>query len=224
MGRTIFTRKPISTMNGNQKKETVLEGLESLWCHLGRLCRNDHLARNCGNRPLVFWTIIIVMAGIIPARSDEVVLPYSSFGPQVLAYKLIGKEWWQWLPEGGSKAEEKNFEIKVVVYWDEDRSEIEKKYPVIPKKNQDYRYVELSAAIAHLSKIVKDYQGDDSADLAAIKNTLRKLRDLSRSRGGIGDSQKELISPTNLPTGDPPTLPRGGEGGRQKELTSPTDQ
>lgn len=114
----------------------------------------------------------------VTSYGKEVVLPYSAFGPQVLAYKLIGKEWWQWLPEGGDDAEDIDFNIRVVVYWSVSDKEIMKKYPVIPNEKQDFRYIELSKAIGYLNDIIEEFGDDKSVDLTGLEKTLAKLKKL----------------------------------------------
>jgi hypothetical protein len=68
--------------------------------------------------------------------TNEIVLEYRNFGPQVIAYEIIGMEWWQWNEHGDSRPAE--YDIRVVVYRNASTEEIEKKYPIVENKKQDF--------------------------------------------------------------------------------------
>jgi hypothetical protein len=59
----------------------------------------------------------IIALGLLISASDAAdhVVPYEAFGPQAIAYKLIGMEWWQWDNHGDSRP--RKYPIKVVIYW-----------------------------------------------------------------------------------------------------------
>jgi hypothetical protein len=97
----------------------------------------------------LIWFSFIVKAG-------EKILPYSAFGPQVLAHELIGKAWWQWQPVGGD--DDREYPIKVVVYWNQSVDDIAKRYPVVESKEQDYRYVPYLAAVKHMEDLIQDFK------------------------------------------------------------------
>src|SRR5262245_14339203 len=99
------------------------------------------------------WAAIILFGLLAVAlRASDVVFPYDSFGPPSAAFELIGMDWWQWETHGDSHPRE--YPIKVVVYWNQTLGQTKKKYPVIREKEQDFRYVEYSAAVAHLEKSI----------------------------------------------------------------------
>ena len=114
---------------------------------------------------------LIISASFVNA--GEVILPYSAFGPQVAAYELIGKEWWQWDTQGDDK--DKSYPIKVVVYWDQTEAETARRHPVDQTKLQDYRYVEFSKAVAHLEKTIRECRSM-KLDATAIEDTLALLK------------------------------------------------
>ncbi len=102
---------------------------------------------------------------------NEIVLDYSDFGPQVIAYEIIGMEWWQWNDHGNSRPTE--YDIRVVVYKNINAEEIKKRYPVIIEKKQDYRYLKYQDAIKYLnSKIEEDAMPSVTT---LLRNTLKKL-------------------------------------------------
>lgn len=106
-------------------------------------------------------------------RAGEVILPYSAFGPQVAAYELIGMEWWQW--ESHGDGDDREYPIKVVVYWDQTREETATRHPVDREKLQDYRYVEYTMAVEHLEAIIKSFK-EEKLDAAAMERALAELR------------------------------------------------
>ncbi|MGC4071717.1 MAG: hypothetical protein QM760_04240 [Nibricoccus sp.] len=97
----------------------------------------------------------LVLCGIFASdsRAADIVLAYSSFGPQVAAHELIGMEWWQWEEHGESHP--RDYPIHVAVYWNQTLEQTKQKYPVDRSKEQDYRYVEYSAAVAHLKSTIR---------------------------------------------------------------------
>ncbi|KLV01738.1 hypothetical protein C9I90_04435 [Photobacterium aphoticum] len=72
------------------------------------------------------------------------VFNYHDFGPQVMSSDLLGMEWFQWEQHGDPRP--KDYPVKVVVYAGYSLAEIEGRYPVIPEKEQDHRYVHLADA------------------------------------------------------------------------------
>ncbi|MES2995964.1 MAG: hypothetical protein V4733_04050 [Verrucomicrobiota bacterium] len=76
---------------------------------------------------------------------------------------------------GGSNIEHEEIHIKVVVYWNIDKINIQKKYPVDKTKNKDYRYITLDQAIKYLMGIVGKYKDDPEVNLKLIQKTLDRL-------------------------------------------------
>jgi len=100
------------------------------------------------------------------------VLPYEAFGPPSAAHELIGMNWWQWLPHGDSRP--RAYPVNVVVYWNQTLEQVKEQYPVDEAKEQDYRYVEFSAAVPYWKKTIKDMK-DAGLDASRLESALRQL-------------------------------------------------
>jgi len=94
------------------------------------------------------------VAEIQKPKTNTIVLGYDDFGPQVMSYELIGKEWYQWNSQGPDDPNARD-DIKVVVYRNVSVDEVRRKYPVI-EKQQDYRYLEYQPALDLLKKYEED--------------------------------------------------------------------
>jgi hypothetical protein len=101
-------------------------------------------------------TALILVLAATPLRAAEVILPYSVFGPQAAAHELVGMAWCQWDSQGDD--DDRNYPIKVVVYWDQRKEETAKRHLVDQAKDKDFRYVEYSKAVEHLEHTIKDFQ------------------------------------------------------------------
>ncbi|KHD06928.1 hypothetical protein PN36_23915 [Candidatus Thiomargarita nelsonii] len=103
--------------------------------------------------------------------ANALVLDYSDFGPQAMAYELIGFQWWQWEKPCCSEPDS-IYNIKVVVYKDKDiaLNEVKALFPVNPEQQQDYRYLEYSKAVSYLTEHIQD---DEMPSL--LKETKRKI-------------------------------------------------
>ncbi|MBK1883439.1 hypothetical protein JIN85_13515 [Luteolibacter pohnpeiensis] len=123
---------------------------------------------------------LILVLSVSHVRAGEVVLPYSAFGPQVVAYELIGMEWWQWDSQGD--AHDHKYPIKVVVYWDQTQEETAKRHPVDQSKLQDFRYVEYSKAVEHLEASIKDF-AVEKLDASAMEKALAILKKRKADEG-----------------------------------------
>jgi hypothetical protein len=91
--------------------------------------------------------------------AGEVILPYSAFGPQAMACKLIGREWWQWQSHGGSRA--RDYPIKVVVFSEQTRDFTAGNHPVGRERVRDFRYVKCSKAVRHKESTIKELAVSD---------------------------------------------------------------
>jgi hypothetical protein len=148
-----------------------------------------------------FISACLLILGASAGLAGEAILPYSAFGPQVAAYELIGMEWWQWDSHGDDTAHD--YPIKVVVFWNQTKEETAKRHPVDQAKQQDFRYVEYSKAIAHMKKIIKDFKGAE-LDATSIE---RALADLERKH------RAEAVPPnrSESPSLNPESSARGSE-------------
>ncbi len=115
---------------------------------------------------------VFLILGPYAAHAGEIILPYSAFGPQVLAHKLIGMEWWQWDSHGDSRPRE--YPIKVVVFWDQTLADTAKKYPVDRGKLKDFRYVEYSKAAAYFARTIKTFK-EAKLDASPLELGMAKL-------------------------------------------------
>lgn len=100
-----------------------------------------------------FLIIAFISCYYSTAWAESAVFDYDDFGPQILAYEMIGFQWYQWNSSGGSEPK-KTDTIKVVVYWDESIEEIQKKYPVNEGKKKDYRYLSFDKAMEYLDSSI----------------------------------------------------------------------
>lgn len=99
-----------------------------------------------------------------PSKTSKntLVLPYQKFGPQVVAYPLIGFEYYQWNSHGSSDPKQVDV-INVVIYKDIDLELIKEQYPVIKDKS-DYRYVEFSEAIKFIDNKINEWKDDKAKE------------------------------------------------------------
>ena len=89
-----------------------------------------------------------------PKTQRTLVLPYDAFGPQVVAYSLIGFEWYQWDNHGDSSPFT-TYDVHVVVYRDIPLDQVRKQFPVI-RGQQDYRYISYHDALAYCDRLLRE--------------------------------------------------------------------
>jgi hypothetical protein len=87
--------------------------------------------------------------------SRTLVLGYEEFGPQVMAYELIGFGWNQWKAEGHELPDD--VEVKVVIYRGVRLGRVKAAYPVVRGKS-DYRYVEYGRALRFLDRKIEELE------------------------------------------------------------------
>ena len=105
-------------------------------------------------RNLLPCCLLIVIACTQSIKSNVIILDYQEFGPQVIAYKAIGKEWWQWQPHGNPRPSK--YDIKVIVYRDIALEKVRNKYPVEEDKKIDFRYLEHTESLKYLDNNIDD--------------------------------------------------------------------
>jgi len=103
----------------------------------------------------IILPLMIVYANLCFA--DEKVVNYNDFGPQSLIYEKLGMSWWQWQNTGGD--EKHDFDVKVVVFWDQTLGDVKTKYPVNQMKLQDYRYITYREALTLLNSTINELNG-----------------------------------------------------------------
>jgi hypothetical protein len=120
---------------------------------------------------------VICVAGCTPSiKTNHAVFNYEDLDPQVTSYELIGYEWYQWNSQGPDNPNERD-NVKVVVYRGVSLKQIQRQYPVIEGK-QDYRYLEYSQALKHLSKFDQEpYKTSNNAILKKMRESLIKTRE-----------------------------------------------
>lgn len=112
---------------------------------------------------------------------QTVVFRYADFGPQAIAYELIGFNWYQWDCSGCGNLREQH-DIRIVVYHNINLAKVKELYPIIIGKT-DYRYVEYNESISFLNKKIVEFTNSfrddtENSDLYLwLKNTLRETRD-----------------------------------------------
>ncbi len=99
---------------------------------------------------VILLLFLVVPAFCVSNASNVMtyVLEYEDFGPPIIAHELIGSDWWQWQSHGDSRP--RKYDIRVVVYKNIPLAEVKTLYPVIPLKNQDYRYVNYDDTLKYL--------------------------------------------------------------------------
>jgi len=113
-----------------------------------------------------------------PARGPDaetplaLVLKYSDFGPQAMAYETLGFDWYQWEATGGPDPSQ-TYDIRVVVFKGLSLEAVKTMYPVDRDKAQDYRYIRYEDALTYLNNNIKDLPPEMPA-LAKLLETTRQ--------------------------------------------------
>jgi hypothetical protein len=71
-----------------------------------------------------------------------------------MSYEVLGFEWWQWQPHGGSRPRE--YDVRVVVYCNAATDEVARLYPVDRKAERDYRYIRYDVALSYLDDNIRE--------------------------------------------------------------------
>jgi hypothetical protein len=74
----------------------------------------------------IFLVIALILFPYCYIQAESAVFDYDDFGPQVLAYKTIGFQWYQWNNVGDCDPNKFDI-IKVVIFWDEPIEKIKEK-------------------------------------------------------------------------------------------------
>lgn len=123
---------------------------------------------------LVIASIFLVHAQATSSQAKLMLLDYEDFGPQAMAYKLIGYAWYQWENHGSSQPSQ-TYPVKVIIYKDMTLNEVKSQYPVIVGE-QDYRYLPYRKAIRYLNESETDPLVQKIPTLIEkIKNTKKKI-------------------------------------------------
>ena len=127
---------------------------------------------------LVVIAFIFFSPKVLSEEDKFIELNYLDFGPQILAWETIGMNWWQWQATGGSDPD-KFYDIKVIVYRDISKAQVEAKFAVDPQQNQDFRYLHYTAAVSYLTEKISELT-EIEADwaekvLITLKNTKARI-------------------------------------------------
>lgn len=120
---------------------------------------------------ICFAAVLLVLCSGCASQIDKstAVFEYSDFGPQAMAYRLLGPKNLQWDPDvpiliGQGK-------VYVVVYRGIPVEEVERHYPQDRSRNIDYRYLQYGEALNYLdAKIERNL-------LRRITERLRRTRE-----------------------------------------------
>jgi hypothetical protein len=103
-----------------------------------------------------------------------VLFEYDDFGPQVMAFQLLGMGWWSW-SGGGSWEMCDEFDVRVVVYEPADADEVARLYPTVENES-DYRLVSRPDALTFLDTQIADLASDDSEIMQSLRASLQRTR------------------------------------------------
>jgi len=113
-------------------------------------------------------------ANAVKTCQSAVIFDYADFGPQAMAYELIGNEWWQWLPQGSGDTSEV-YPINVVVHTSPDGQDAKAKFPVSEAAKKDYRYVSYADSLVFLNKNVESLEEAKEGGIAMFEDLAKTL-------------------------------------------------
>ena len=126
------------------------------------------------NLSLIILTIVLVLS-CSDGDKQILILSYDDFGPQAIAWKTFGMQWWQWDNHGDSDPNT-TYDIKIAIYRDIPLHEVKERFPVVLETKNDYRYIEYSAALNYLDKNILDHQDIDAYWAKDIVKRFSKVR------------------------------------------------
>lgn len=86
------------------------------------------------------------------------VADFDDFGFSMYSLDLLGYKRWSWLRTGGHLPKE--YDIKVIVYKDRKLEMVKQSFPIIPEKEQDYRYVDYQSASNYFAQTIESIESD----------------------------------------------------------------
>lgn len=110
------------------------------------------------------------------SSNNFIVMEYKDFGPQDIAEKLIGPNYWQW--DSDHYIRPQKFDIKVVIYRKMKLEKIKEMFPVDKKNKKDFRYVQYRAAMDWYDKQINNFNEDLANNSGDINITFYFLKNL----------------------------------------------
>jgi hypothetical protein len=121
---------------------------------------------------LLFACLLLASCASRLSRST-IVFQYADFGPQPMAYKVLGSKNYQWdpltpIPFGDEP-------VRVVVYRNIDLAKVKEHYPVDPDRHINHRYISYADAMDYLEeKIRQNLLGRVTKRLEATRDQIRQ--------------------------------------------------
>ncbi len=122
---------------------------------------------------LLILTCLMLTSCASRISRTTLVFDYADFGPQAMAYRLIGAKNYQWDPHAPIPFG--NEGVRVVVYRNISLEEVERHFPVSPESLRDYRYVAYAEAMDYLDARIRQNL------LRRITERLEQTRDQLRA-------------------------------------------
>ncbi len=126
------------------------------------------------SKRLVQVCLLLFLSACNDQSKNSIVLNYQDFGPQAMAWRNIGMEWWQWQAHGDSDPKTK-YNIKVVIYRNITLQKVKSLYPINQDKKQDYRFIEYTETLNYLNRNIQENVISDVTErLKLTKRTILK--------------------------------------------------
>jgi hypothetical protein len=125
------------------------------------------------------------MNALRPAPQPEVdhallgrvlVLGYDDFGPQAMAFALLGMAWHPWEDPLHEPVTIGDGPVEVVVFHDVARARVERAFPTSQATGRDVRFVEASAALAFLDAEIAGLAAEDGQILVDLRQRITRTR------------------------------------------------
>ena len=121
---------------------------------------------------LLFACLLLASCASRLSRST-IVFQYADFGPQPMAYKVLGPKNYQWDPHTPILFGDEP--VRVVVYRNIDLAKVKEHYPVDPDRHIDHRYISYADAMDYLEeKIRQNLLGRVTKRLEATRDQIRQ--------------------------------------------------
>ena len=127
-------------------------------------------------RILLFIFAGLLTYGCKASSKPYTVFNYDDFGPQAMAWKTIGMQWWQWDNHGDSDPKSK-CDIKVVVYTDMSLDEIKLLFPINRTKKKDFRYLQYNDSLKYLENNIQEMEIINEQWAVDLKEHLKNTKE-----------------------------------------------